>query len=83
MDALIDFGCSVVDTSMVGGGFGDVVCGVNRHNFILEVKDSSQPPSKRHLTPAEKDFHREWKGRIHLVETTDQAIAIAQHYCKA
>jgi hypothetical protein len=40
----------------------------------MEVKDPSQPPSKRKLTPDQKIFHGEWDGELYVVETAEQAI---------
>ncbi len=71
--------CSVADTSAVGDGFTDLVvglvcCGGRRHNLLVEVKDGSKSPSGRKLTPAQVDFHRDWQGRTHVVESVDDVI---------
>lgn len=75
--ALRDAGCSVKDTSAVGGGFPDlVVCAPtypHRH-YLLEVKDGKKPPSERRLTPDQQRFHGEWKGAIYVVTTPAEAL---------
>ena len=67
-------GCSVRITSSLGQGFPDLVVGARGKTFLLEVKDSSQPPSKRRLTPDEKEFHDSWQGHIAIVETAEEAF---------
>lgn len=62
-------GVSVAVTHRVGDGFSDLVVGYKGNNFLIEVKDPSQPPSKRKLTPDEQEFHSEWKGQIATAET--------------
>lgn len=82
VDALRAFGCSVQSLAEIGNGCPDLLCGVNGHNFLLEVKDGSLVPSARLLTPDQKRWHTDWRGRVHLAETIEQALAIAAHYCK-
>ena len=69
-------GCSVAITSAVGDGFVDIVVGFRGINVLLEIKDGDKPPSKRKLTPAEADFHRDWKGQIAVVKSFDEAWAV-------
>jgi hypothetical protein len=69
-------GAKVVPTHTVGQGFPDLVVGFRGRNILLEVKDSSQPLSKRRLTADQKVFHDEWSGEIHVVESAEQAIEV-------
>ena len=56
-------GVHVTDTSMVGGGFPDLVCGYGGfRTVLLEIKDPLQPPSKRQLTPHQREWHSSWRG---------------------
>ncbi len=80
LQTVIDEGASAVSTSTIGNGFGDIIAAINWHTFMFEVKNPNAPPSKRRLTPAEKEFHRTWKGRIHLVETPEDARIVVRHY---
>ena len=69
-------GASVACTHMVGNGFVDAVVGWMNDNYLFEIKDPKQPPSKRRLTPDEEKFHAKWKGNIHKVETIDDVIRV-------
>jgi len=62
-------GCKVAITSMVGGGFPDIVVAWMGKNYLFEIKDGNKPPSKQKLTPAEKKFHAMWQyaGQIDVV----------------
>ena len=52
----------------------DLIVGVAGRNYLLEVKDPSQPPSKRRLTNAETEFHQTWRGQAAVVETLEEAL---------
>ena len=67
-------GCSVTSTSAVGNGFPDLIVGRALQNFALEVKDPSQPPCKRRLTPDQAVWHSLWAGQVAIVETPEQAL---------
>lgn len=69
-------GISVAHTHIVGDGFGDLVIGWKGKNFLIEVKDPKQPPSRRKLTRDEKKFHEQWKGQIAVAETLEQILNI-------
>lgn len=77
--ALRDAGCGVLDMSPMGKGVPDLLvhpptypeC---RMAVFLEVKDGKKPPSARKLTPAQVKFHREWKGWVFVVHSTDEAL---------
>ena len=74
--ALRGIGASVLMTYQLKNCF-DLLVGYRGHNFIMEVKDPKQPPSKRKLTEGEEGFRASWRGGIyHIVESADQAIAI-------
>jgi len=76
-------GCSVHITSAVGDGFTDLVVGVWGMNALVEVKDPAKVPSARKLTPAQVEFHRDWRGKIFVVETMDDVLAVVDwmHQC--
>jgi hypothetical protein len=74
-DALKRCGFTVFDTHELGGGFPDLAVYHAHRAVLLEVKDPAQPPSKRRLTPAEKEFHARWNGVAFVVETVAEAIA--------
>ena len=63
-------GFSVAITAAVGNGFVDIVVGHRGINGMYEIKDPTKEPARRKLTPAEKDFHRDWHGQVAVAETT-------------
>jgi hypothetical protein len=74
-DGLRAAGLWVWDTHRVGGGFPDLL--VWRHGFVLlELKDPSQPPSKRALTDLEEAFHAGCPGAVHVVECLEDAFEV-------
>lgn len=44
---------------------------LNGVNLLIEIKDSSQPASKRKLTEPEEKWHLNWKGQVSIVENED------------
>jgi len=74
--ALEAVGASVQSLAAVGAGCPDLLVGYHGTNYALELKDPAQAPSDRRLTPMQKKWHAEWKGRAHLVETVDQALLV-------
>lgn len=65
-------GVSVAVTSALGDGFPDIIVGYKKRNYAFEIKDPSQPPSKRRLTPDEVEWHKNWHGHIQVIETVEQ-----------
>ncbi len=76
VDALRAVGASVTDTSGVGVGFPDICAGYKNRVYLIEIKDPAQPPNKRRFTPAQKEWHRAWKGGAYVVETVEQALLV-------
>lgn len=72
--ALRAIGASVEDLSAVGGGCPDLAVGFRGMNTFLEVKDGAKPPSKRALTPDQRDWHASWRGHVVVVNNVDEAI---------
>jgi hypothetical protein len=74
--ALRAIGASVLHTHQLKNCF-DLLVGYRGRTFLMEVKDPSQPPSARQLTPGEAEFRRRWCGTpYHIVHTPDEAIRI-------
>jgi hypothetical protein len=84
VEALRKLGYSVEVTSQVGKGFPDIIVGGihkatgKRANWLLEIKDGSQPPSKRKLTPDEVLWHERWRGIVFVVNSVEEAINILE-----
>lgn len=75
-DGLRDCGYEVEDTGDLGNGMSDLIVkhrGTGRVRFV-EIKDPSQPPSKRGLTPDEKRYQALLGDLYVVVETLEQAV---------
>jgi hypothetical protein len=75
--ALRSIGVTVQPLHTIGRGIPDLLCTFRGRTFLVEVKDPTKPKSDRQLTPAQRKWHAEWPGEIHVVETVEQAIAVA------
>ena len=72
-------GCSVWDTSRLGGGFPDCVLGYGGVCITVEIKDGSKPPSARKKTPDQIKWWDEWKGApMAIVTDVDGALRFAR-----
>ncbi len=54
-------GASVTVTSMVGGGFVDLVVGFRGNTYLVECKNPDGR-GRNSLTPAEMEWFKAWKG---------------------
>ncbi len=79
--ALRQAGCAVCDLSGVGKGCPDLLVSRGFETMLLEVKDGAKSPSERRLTPAQQEFHAMWRGRIAVVTSITEALAIIETYC--
>jgi hypothetical protein len=75
VDALRKVGATVTPTHATGAGFPDLAVGYKGVNYLLEVKDGAKPPSARKLTKAQIVWHRDWRGMVHIVNNTTEALA--------
>jgi hypothetical protein len=69
-------GVSVQHLHMVGQGCPDLLLGVRKQNFLIELKDDSKPPSAKKLTKDEEDFFNEWKGQVNKCETLEDILKV-------
>ena len=76
VQALRMVGASVIPCHTVGKGFPDLVVGYQGINYLIEIKDPAQPKHRHELTPAQVDFHRDWRGQIAKVFTVKEAMAV-------
>lgn len=74
--ALRKAGCSVQSLASVGRGVPDLLVGCAGRNFLLELKDSSKPPSARKLTGDQQTWHDDWRGHVVIVETVADALRV-------
>jgi hypothetical protein len=75
------YGVSVTPTHMVGNGFVDIVCGWQGRNYLFEIKDGKKVRSARLLTRLESDWHKDWLGTSHVIESSEQALKIIMGNC--
>lgn len=76
VEALRSIGATVAITSTLGKGFPDIVVGYRGGNYLIEIKDWQQIPSKRRLTLDESEFHAMWRGQVSIIETVSEAISL-------
>lgn len=69
-------GVTVAVTSAAGDGFPDLVVGFRSRSYLIEIKDPAKSPSRRKLTPAQEQFHAEWRGQVDVAETTNDVLKI-------
>lgn len=67
-------GATVQSLAALGRGAPDLLVGKGGANYLLEVKNSDMPPSKRRLTEAEAIWHQTWRGSVWIVESLDDAL---------
>lgn len=72
--ALRNMGCSVQHLHSVGAGCPDLLVGYKGFNILLEVKDGNKSPSQQKLTPDQIIWHRDWRGHVDVVNSSEQAI---------
>ena len=73
---LRSIGATVQSLADLGDGCPDILVGTQGKNFLFEIKDWKQPPSKRRLTPKEKLWQESWRGQVHTIETFSEALTI-------
>ena len=78
VQALRQAGCSVQSLAATGRGVPDLLVGRDGKNLLLEVKDGSKRPSERKLTPDQEIWHSAWRGQIHVVNSTDEALRLIE-----
>jgi hypothetical protein len=72
--ALRACGATVQPLHTVGAGVPDLLVGYRGKNYLLEIKDSSKPPSARRLTEDQIIWHVAWRGRVTIVTTINEAL---------
>lgn len=73
VDALRQVGVTVHITNQIGNGFPDLVCGVFGKNYLIEVKNKD---TRGRLTAEQIIFLDKWKGKVHVVETVEEALRV-------
>ncbi len=74
-------GCSVEHLHQVGEGCPDLLCAIaGDQTFLIEVKDGAKPVPKQALTKDQVVWHARWRGKVHVVNSVDQALAVVAFY---
>lgn len=71
-------GASVQSLATIGNGCPDLLVGWNGKNYLFEVKDPLQPPSKRRLTEDELTWRIGWTGQLITIENFKDAFEVMQ-----
>lgn len=72
VDALERVGVGVIDTSHVGGGFPDLICGRRGQNHLVEIKNPNTSYGRNGLNDLQTLFADTWRGEsVFILETLD------------
>ncbi|QBM33857.1 hypothetical protein [Acinetobacter baumannii] len=74
--ALRQVGASVQSLASTGKGCPDLLVGFRGVNWLLEIKDGQKVKSARKLTPDQIEWHESWRGKVFVVESTDEALQV-------
>jgi hypothetical protein len=77
VEQIEELGASVQSLHTLGGGVPDLLVGYRGLNYLLEVKDPAQPPSKRKLRETQVLWHSDWRGQVAIVETVEDFLKLA------
>jgi hypothetical protein len=69
-------GCTVQSLATIGNGCPDILVGHRRANYLFEIKDIAQVPSKKKLTEDEWVWQRGWKGSVETIYSAEQALRV-------
>jgi len=69
-------GATVQHLHMVGKGCPDLLVGYRGVNYVVEVKDGRNKPSRQRLTDDEDAWHAAWRGQVCIVRSVDEAVAL-------
>ena len=67
---------TVFDASGAGRGFPDLVVGFKGRNWLFEIKNGNQVPSRRRLTAAQVGMHGNWQGQVAIVHSAADILAV-------
>ena len=73
---LRELGFSVQSLASIGDGCPDLLVGSAARNYLFELKNPEQAPSKRRLTDDEYAWIAKWEGQARVVETTEQIVTV-------
>lgn len=71
--ALRAAGATVQHLHEVGQGCPDILVGFRLKNYVFEIKN---PDLVWDVTPAQVIWIRDWRGRVNVIETAEDALRI-------
>ena len=77
---LESLGVSVLDTSSVGSGFPDTICGYQGANHLVEIKNPLTAYGKRGLNPNQQKFAAHWNAPIYIIKTIDDVLFLVKQW---
>lgn len=69
VEALRKMGASVVSLHEHGGGVPDLLVGMLRQNYLIEIKTE-----KGTFTRDQVDFYEKWRGSVVVLRSVDDAV---------
>lgn len=73
---LLKLGGTGFSMHQLGHGIPDYCYGFRGKNYLIEIKNPNNPPSKQKLTMDQLIFHKTWAGEILVVKTIDDFLSI-------
>jgi len=71
---LRQLGCSVQSLSSLGKGCPDLLVGIKKRNWLIELKDGKKFSSQQKLTPDEIRWHQTWNGQVNVCNCIEQIL---------
>lgn len=78
VNALREYGATVIHLHAVGKGCPDILVGYRNQNYLMEIKDGNKPQSAQRLTPDQEVFFSTFQGEAHVVNSVDAALSILE-----
>lgn len=76
VEGLRKYGASILGVHQLKNCF-DILVGYKGKDYIMEIKNGKNPPSKNKLTKGEQQFRNNWKGgKYNIVYSLEDAIKV-------
>lgn len=75
VDYFVSQGCSVLDTSALGGGAPDILVGFKGRNVWVEIKTA-----KGRLSRLQRIFHAAWRGQVAVLRCPSDAQRLLREW---
>lgn len=74
MKALRSVGARVQSLAQLGAGCPDILVSFRKKLYLFEIKDGRKTPSRRRLTPAQREWHDHWPGVARVITSPQEAL---------